>query len=355
MSEVHCHAPWVGGSHMPNGKFAPCCAWGGPSFNSREEMTQEVGGAFLRGEIPKYCETPCPPEKNGWRDGYNIFDTDYNSYKIKFLDFRNNNICNMKCRSCGPGFSSLWASEAGYKEVHFYKPIKVDGLDLSECEKVYFAGGEPLLNPQHYEVLEKLAEHGNHPEVMYSTNLSVLGYKDRHVKDYWPKFNKILLHPSIDAVGRYAEVVRSGTIWENIERNLAWAREQPNVHIRIATVVSAINIWFLPSLFEFLEWVTEPHSFEPILANVDSVIGLTSIPMNLRQNLITMLSESQFKDKHNILRAIETLKENNYNEANWHLFLAQQMLLDKVRGENWYELLPTEAQNNIYKEVLRVG
>ena len=46
MSEVHCHAPWVGGSHMPNGKFTPCCAWGGPSFNSREEMTEEVGGAF---------------------------------------------------------------------------------------------------------------------------------------------------------------------------------------------------------------------------------------------------------------------------------------------------------------------
>jgi sulfatase maturation enzyme AslB (radical SAM superfamily) len=259
----------------------------------------------------------------------------------------------MKCRSCGPGLSTLWASEAKEEEIHAYKPVSIELMDLSECEKVYFAGGEPLINPQHYEVLDKLIAQGSHPEIMYSTNLSVLGYKDKHVKDYWPKFNQILVHSSIDAVGPYAEVVRSGTKWEEIEQNIAWLRTQENVNIRVATVISAINIWFIDSLFEYLNWVNEPIYFEPVLANVDGAIGLTCIPYVFRDEMIETLSKSRFSKHVNIQKAIDVLKQQNYNQVNWYHFLAQQLILDNYRKENWFNLLPKKHQ--IYKEVMRVG
>ena len=71
---------------MPGGKYSPCCAWGGAQFNSREEMTDTVGGAFLRGEVPKECANPCPPNELGWRAMYKNYDTDYKTHKINFLD-----------------------------------------------------------------------------------------------------------------------------------------------------------------------------------------------------------------------------------------------------------------------------
>jgi len=352
MSKIYCKAPWTSVSYMPGGKYSPCCAWSGNTFDSQEEMTKVVGGAFLRGEVPSECLGSCQPNQNGWRDGFSRFETDYKTHQIKYLDFRNNNLCNMKCRSCGPGFSTSWASEVKQTSIVLHESVVMDDMDLTQCEQVYFAGGEPLLNPQHYAVLRKLIDQGSRPVLMYSTNTSVLGYKDQHVKDYWPNFDRINVHSSIDAVGKFAEVVRSGTVWTDVDANLTWLRSQPNVLLRIATVISAINIWFLPSLLEYFDWLDDPHVFDPVLANVDSVIGLNSIPYKYRDALLEILTDSRFNKHYNMLRAIDALKERNYNQENWYRFLSQQLIQDNYRNENWFDLLP--IKHEVYREAMQI-
>jgi sulfatase maturation enzyme AslB (radical SAM superfamily) len=339
---------------MPDGKFTPCCHWKGEKFNSREEMTQKVGDIFLRGEVPDNCSF-CVPGQPSWRDSYNIYPTDYKTYKLKFLDFRNSNLCNLSCRSCGPQYSTQWASELGWKHILFQYPVNLDYVDFSECERIYFAGGEPLLNPAHYEILDRLVErtdNGSSMQIMYSTNLTVLNYKNKHVKDYWPKFNQIYIHGSIDAVGPYAGVVRSGSDWATVEKNLTWARSQSNVLVRISTVISAINVWFLPSLFEYLDFAELPNDtngfgpvlFEPILAWGDNEFNLSSIPPKFRPDLIDMLSNNKFSAHPNIQHAIEILKDPVYNAPYWELFLKTQKELDRKRNENWFDLLPIKDQ-----------
>lgn len=353
MSDIYCKAPWTSVSYMPGGKYAPCCAWAGDAFDSREEMTEVVGGAFLRGEVPTQCQGSCPSDRSGWRGEFAEFDTDYENHQIHFLDFRNNNLCNMKCRSCSPNFSSAWASENKQKQIALHEAASIDDIDLSQCKKVYFAGGEPLLNPQHYTVLEKIIAQDSCPVLMYSTNLSVLSYKDKHVRDLWPHFERVNVHASIDAIGPYAEVVRSGTDWQDVHSNLEWVRQQPNTLIRVATVISAINIWFLPSLFEYFKWLDHPHLFEPVLANVDNAFGLASIPPRYRPELVEMLSNSQFAKHPNMQRAVDALNQNNYNQANWHKFLLQQLVLDNYRNEHWFDLVP--IKHDIYREALEIG
>ena len=154
--KIYCKAPWVSISYMPNAKYAPCCAWHGDTFDSIEEMTDKVGSAFLRGEVPNQCQNSCPADRPGWREEFESFDTDLKSHQIQFLDFRNSNLCNMKCRSCTPLFSTAWASEAKQEQIVLHESTPIKSIDLTRCKKVYFAGGEPLLNPQHYEVLEKI-------------------------------------------------------------------------------------------------------------------------------------------------------------------------------------------------------
>lgn len=352
MNRVHCNAPWVGVCFLPGGKYAPCCAYGDAPFDSIETMTSKIGSQFQQGEIPKGCVNSCPPNQPGWRDQFNRFDTDYQTHKIRFLDFRNNNLCNMKCRSCGPVLSSSWASEAKIAKIHSHQHVDIDSLDLSQCNKIYFAGGEPLLNPQHYEVLDTVIAKGQQPDIMYSTNLSVLSYKNKHIEHYWSKLPLVMVHVSIDAVGKHAEVVRSDTDWSTVSENLNWLRQQQNVWIRIATVLSAVNIWFVDSLFEYFEWIDRPHAFEPVLANVDSIVGLCSIPYQYRLELKQSLANSRFNQHPNIQRAIDCLQQNNYNETNWYRFLSQQLILDNYRKENWFDLLP--QKHKIYQQALNV-
>ncbi len=276
MSNVHCKAPWVSVSFMPGGKFAPCCQWHGNLFDTRENMVDQVGGAFLRGEIPKEC-SGCPPDEPlRWRSLFEPYYTDYHTSSIQFLDFRNNNLCNLKCRSCGPLFSTSWSSEVGRGIINDYDSTTLDSIDLSQCKMVYFAGGEPLMNPQHYEVLRRLIAQQVRPTLMYSSNLTVTSYKDQKVADLWQHFDDIRLHASIDAVGKYAEIVRSGTDWDTVEANLAWAKKLPNVDLKIAPVISAINIWWFESLLEYFDWL-EPANFRPVLANADGIQGIGNV------------------------------------------------------------------------------
>lgn len=351
MNEIYCKAPWVSVTYLPDRQFAPCCAWGGPTFSSREEMTKEVGGAFLRGEIPAACNNPCKPNQPGWRDQFKNFPTDYRTHQIHFLDFRNNNLCNLKCRSCGPGFSTSWASEIGTVTINLHRPEDIAAMDLAHCKKIYFAGGEPLLNPQHYEILERLIELDQDPVLMYSTNMTVLGAKNKSVKDLWPHFSTINVNASIDAVGQYAEFVRSGSTWSVIESNLAWVQSQLNVNLRISPVISAINIWWFDKLLETFDWLPIGY-FEPVLANIGSTLGVTVIPMQYRDPLINVLVRSKFVEHTNITAAITALQTQDHSDQ-WHKFLSQQLILDNYRSESWFNHLP--IKHDVYKKISIFG
>ena len=350
MSNVHCKAPWVSVSFMPGGKFAPCCQWAGELFDTREHMVDHVGGAFLRGEIPKEC-AGCPPgPKQSWRSTFEPYQTDYQTSSIQFLDFRNNNLCNLKCRSCGPLFSTSWSAEVKREIINDYDSTTLDSIDLSQCKMVYFAGGEPLMNPQHYEVLKRLIDRQAQPTLMYSSNFTVTGYKDQNVADLWQHFDNICLHASIDAVGKYAEIVRSGTDWDTVETNLAWAKKLSNVDLKIAPVISAINIWWIDDLLKYFDWV-EPANFQPVLADPDSIIGIGGIPTKYRAPLIAALDKSKFRDHVNMQRAIKILSEPPLTN-HWYQFLTQQLVLDNYRKEHWFDNVP--IKHNIYTESLQM-
>ena len=352
MSEIYCKAPWTAVTYMPGGKFTPCCSWGGDHFDSPEQVRDVVGGAFLRGEIPQECMNSCPPEREGWRKMFQDYPTDLTSLQVHFLDFRNNNLCNLKCRSCGPGFSTSWASELGQQVIHLHEEVELGDIDLSHCQQVYFAGGEPLLNPQHYQLLEKLIAARVQPRVLYSTNMTVLGYKNKHVKNYWPKFNHVSVNASIDAVGEIAEIVRSGTKWSQIEENIAWCKSQSYVQLSYAPVISAINIWWIDQLFDYLsqQQVTE-HAFQPVLANPDGAEGLGLIPWEFRDSLIAKLETAPHQHV-NIDRAIDVLRTVDNTQA-WWKFTARQLMMDHTRGEGWFQHLPVQQQ--VYRKIFKYG
>ena len=116
-------------------------------------------------------------EENTEEDG----TTDVNPIS---LDYRFLN-CNLTCLTCNPEFSSKWKTLEKIKsnnqsfslvDRQFILKDYKDSLNKYTWEKVYFAGGEPLLQTNHLQDLETLMiqdqklEHGM--RIYYNTNLS---------------------------------------------------------------------------------------------------------------------------------------------------------------------------------------
>jgi radical SAM protein with 4Fe4S-binding SPASM domain len=207
-------------------------------------------------------------------------DGSLSNFTLKFLDFRATNICNLKCRMCGGKFSSRIAQEEAdlYNNDKFVNltiaPDKISDTlnfvesNIQELDAVYFAGGEPLIMSEHYQILDLLIKHNRTDiELAYNTNLTVLKYKNLNVVDYWKKFKNVNVGASIDLIGPQATYVRSGSDYNEIETNYNIIKDY--VNFKITSIVHILNIFNLPKLQK--HWINNRNlsanllSFRPLV------------------------------------------------------------------------------------------
>lgn len=245
-----CLAPWISIHHWPDGKTYPCCLWnsGDPIGNLNNESLRDIWNSdklkqarlgMLKGEKVSSCSRCYELEENGehsYRQRINEQHSKYENYleltkedgsledmNLHLWDLRISNFCNFKCRSCGSELSSSWYEDAvklgknteGKKALisitdksKFLQDIEPH---YSCVDEIYFAGGEPLLMPEHYTILDKLIEiDRTDVNIRYSTNFSKLNFGKKNILDYWKNFKNIELYISVDGVGKVGEYVRKG-------------------------------------------------------------------------------------------------------------------------------------------------
>lgn len=289
-NSAYCPLPW---SHIyvgPNGKIAPCCigkhigdygeitlekAWNSDKMKQlRLDMLSDVknelcsncykkedmGFKSMRQTSTLRMTTPVEEIKSITND-----DGSLNNFELTYLDIRFNNLCNFKCRTCNPMFSSSVAVEnVKNPELQPYYQLSNKSLYqnkniISEVEKhyehvkhIYFAGGEPMMQEEHWDILKYLVDSNTAKNVslIYSTNTSKLSYKNNSVFDYWKHFKGVHVQMSIDAEGRRAEYWRDGTNWEEVFDNIKKIKENSGLSIfgskiqySIHSVISWVNIY----------------------------------------------------------------------------------------------------------------
>ncbi len=293
-SKTFCMMPFMHMYLNTDGNVLPCCTaqYNMPLGNVREQTIKEIWNSEQYKEIRKkivnnepvdHCKNCYLHDKESggtnsfrqWanRDFKDFVDVvDYmqpdghmTEMPLKYFDVRFSNICNYKCRTCGDLFSTSWAQEnkkfninAKNKSITIHVSNEDPGLleqfkpYLPDMHVVYFAGGEPLITPEHYEVLEYLIEKNSTKMLLrYNSNMSVLHYKDKQVIDLWNKFEKVDLYASLDSWGTRAEYIRSGTEWRTVIDNLKRIKkEAPHVSIQFNSVISLMNVL---TVTEFLD------------------------------------------------------------------------------------------------------
>lgn len=198
-----------------------------------------------------------------------------------YYDIRFGNLCNLKCRMCGPTDSNQWYSD--YVQVwdtKFYDEscgfvdiVKRDGKYIVENDiynwhesdhfwqqlyskiplirHVQMVGGEPFLIKRHYEFLEKCIEYGRSNKIIMEHNSNITYLPDK-LFELWKEFKKIRIGPSIDGLGKVNEYIRYPSKWSVVEKNLRRLDEADgNFEIWITPTIQIYNILQLP---EMMQW-----------------------------------------------------------------------------------------------------
>ena len=298
-----CVLPWVHFHSWPDGRVMPCCVADSnlpvADIKNDESIIQMMNSeaykkmrtSMLNDEPVEACKRCYDLETMGtWtmRESHNkrrgleyvdmiskntATDGTLSEFQMKYMDLRFSNMCNMKCRSCGPGCSSLWAQEMVdergvdvYEEYFKTRKIVINSAAemgfmnklkpyLKDVLEVYFAGGEIIITPEHYECLDYWIENGltDQVELTYTTNFSSLKYKDKDLIGYWSKFPQLKIWASLDAEGQVAEVIRKGTDWQRVVKNIKTLKEQvPHAQFQITPTISSWNVFSFPKFFDNL-------------------------------------------------------------------------------------------------------
>ena len=384
-SKTFCILPWIHIYANPDGTVLPCCVgdWQQSMGNVQDgkletvfnnESFKTMRRNMLAGDRCTQCKACYRDEDAGnssfrkhsneqfakyIEDAVNNTNADgtVDDFKLRYLDVRWSNICNFKCRSCGPLYSSSWAQEHGKKNVFtFAGGTNNDALyeqflpHFDTVEEFYFAGGEPLLTDKHYDILEYLIDHGRTDvKLRYNSNMSVLKYKNKNVLDMWKQFSNVYIGASLDSWGSRAEYIRHGTDWSTIESNLRKIREQaPHIHLQTNTVVSILNIKTLTEFVDYMlaSGMIDADNYNPHFYNVmnPDFLSLQLLTESERNDIIKKLQDYAKMHKGNIEYAlkgvINGLKTTEHDPKLKKLFQKEIGYYDILRNEDGKTTFP---------------
>jgi MoaA/NifB/PqqE/SkfB family radical SAM enzyme len=278
------------GARINLGKVSLEEAWNGPFMRQTRKM-------MLEGKWPASC-LKCKKEEEAGAQSKRIWETAYWSErfdcqdiisetredgstptKLRYLDLRLGSKCNLKCIMCSPHDSSAWVGdwEKLYPQIENpelkelmgwnYKDIDNTGsytwhkdnprfweelyAQLPHIYQLYFAGGEPLLIEEHFEILDECIKRGyaKQIELRYNSNGTVINDK---ILSLWEQFRRVRFHVSIDSVKEMNTYIRYPTPWKKIETNMKILDQTSDkIEVTVACAVQALNIHYIPELIQW--------------------------------------------------------------------------------------------------------
>ena len=325
LSKTFCLAPWVHAYYDSTGQRFPCSIiWLPPpqenplNYDTQRSLEEwkncetqvNMRKDMLKGNIIRECNN-CnisfdqqrritKTYKDYWNDNYaeyidEVFEKTNPDGTTTFdpvsFDYRTNIQCNFKCRMCTPFQSSAIYDEVikhDIEPIGYYNKNKLEDVDWATKKQyeenilneeflqaaksgklidINFAGGEPLLLPIHWEVLDTLIEnnYAKNVTIRYQSNLSLISYKRKNLKDLIKNFKSCFFQASIDAGGPAGEYLRTGLNWKKWKRNYtelhnAWA-DTRHITIIPQASITIFSIFGFDELFEYM--------FETNINNID--------------------------------------------------------------------------------------
>lgn len=340
ISETFCILPWIHAGTRTDGSIGLCCVAGGNSGVNlnHHSITDYWNSAYIRearlkmlaGDKVKFCGRCYAEEAQGYKSHRmvenlmwqeRLGETEFQRLiettktdgtieeKLRTIDLRLGNTCNMQCVMCQPKESSRWLPAARklselttsfalkndfrykvlinqdkfewYRNQNFWTNFKTL---LPEIKEIVIAGGEPFLIKEYYSFLKHCCESGEAKHIRLQIHTNGTIFPDELIP-YWKHFERVHFVISIDGIGERANYVRYPTDWESIKGNIfSFDDLGENTFTYFNYTNHALNIFRLP---EVLDWFDRQNfknrpNFRNLIEYVFVTIAFSPSQLNIR-------------------------------------------------------------------------
>lgn len=391
--ESICVLPWISVEITSNGRYKPCCYYDGGLKQENGEYyhldthtysevynghgMKTLREKFKNGVKPDNCKrcwqsedlknssvrTNIKYQKNIEEFSYVANWEEESTKNLKITGIALGNLCNLKCRICGPGASSRIAEEIlstvpdkkshpVYKELKSTRWIKKEDhtfwsdLTDDELDLRFFsiAGGEPFMSPHHNDSLQKFVEQDRADKISlrYNTNGTIF---NENFVNLWRPFKSVEIALSVDDLGDRIEYQRHGVVWKDLEKNVDkfLNLKSNNIRIELQTAISIQNIFYLP---ELLTWIKSKNFDSAHLSSVfnPSFLEVSNITAQAQSVILNKLTKYHVTDRYIdsfMPKFIDIVKNARLSDGKE--FCVEMKKLDSLRGESFYKIAPEIA------------
>lgn len=287
--------------------------------------------------------------------------------KLTNLDIALSNVCNNKCRMCGPELSTQWYSDAKKMGYQFNqrgiiaKNTIIESTDLTHLRFIKMLGGEPLMEQEKFISLLKKC---NLKEltVLLVTNTTLVPNKE--LTELLLQCRKIIIQLSVDAYGPINDFLRKGSNWNTVEENIKWYRETfntkadssrgfPHADIGMHSVITIYNVNLVDELIEYCQKNNLYQNY--VMVDGPNWIRPANIPLDVKNELIYYYENKKSAVSENRHKVYNLIINELNKEGDFGMFIRNDIRLNSIRNESWENLNPwlwNRIQKFITKDIL---
>jgi MoaA/NifB/PqqE/SkfB family radical SAM enzyme len=320
---------------------------------------------------------------------------DTQAFPLEHADIRFGNLCNLKCRSCGPTDSSKWYSDYVKLRGNTFREQTVNVTlndekgrfipspnlyqwhespqfwvqlekQMPSIRQMYLVGGEPLLIEAHYDFLEKCVREGHAPRIKIEYNSNITAIPERAWR-LWRHFRLVQVGASIDGIGAVNDYIRHPSKWPTVLDNLMKLdNAEGEFRVLISSTVMIYNVLHLPDM---LIWKARQNfkrvnmdSWKPLITphplHKPTHLNIQALPHEVKQKVAALYEEkklevadairsSSLKDKERAIASGTGLMDK-YLDFMWQKDLSREFgnfwdytsRLDAIRKESLERSIP---------------
>ncbi len=331
-----------------------------------------IGGDSRRTHLIKYL----PKLANDYIDSQSAaeqtnLDGTFNG-KIRSLDLRFGNLCNLACVTCGPWYSDKWYKDyeaitgktdfpwngktisikngdriTGGKTPWWETDIWWERFDkaLPDLRHLYVTAGEPLLVKAFSTMLERLVEKDFAKNVVIEldTNLTVLNPR---TMDLWKHFKRVDLRVSVDETEERYELFRYPGKFSTVDTNLKelLSREYYNVDILLTSCVTPLNVFSIPTIENYSKSLGVKRDAHFRFVDTPDHLDIRKLSKTKKLFIINYLKT--FANSKWSSKVCEYLRQHleTYCKTSELKFVDNLSKLDKLRSHDWKTVFPLTKQ-----------
>jgi len=291
--------------------------------------------------------------------------------KIKYFDFRFGNMCNLKCRSCGPINSNQLLKETREIEVNnprireyfLFDDREVDTINEwyqtdkfienfrkqeDNIRQLYCTGGEPTIIEQNYQILKELVDNNKSSEVSLIFSSNMTNIQERFI-NLISHFKKVTFLASCEGYGEVQEYLRYPAKWSVFEKNIRRlaSLDPDKITIMCTPVVQSVNLDKIVDFFKWIVSINDEYGYRriqtlPIVLTFPYHLDLEILPLEMKQRSLAKIEEFvntcprlyddvHFTGRINMLR--DKCNKDVFNPNELLKFKEFTTMLDNHRGQ----------------------